>query len=104
MPQSNNDLPSLDALQKKIDSVRNRGKQDTPDQGPENAGLAMRVISELAAGLAVGGVLGYLLDYGLDTLPLFSILCFFLGAAAGFRNIYRAINEETGETKNDAKE
>jgi len=103
MPQSNDDLPSLEALQQQIDSVKDRGKQDEPDEGPENAGIAMRVVTELAAGLVVGGILGYLIDRGLDTLPLFTILCFFIGAIAGFRNIYRSVTRDMEETNKTLK-
>lgn len=49
----------------------------------------MRIGVELVAALLVGVGLGYLLDEWLDTKPLFALLGFFFGAAAGFMNVYR---------------
>ena len=53
-------------------------------------GLAFRIGTELVAALAVGVGIGLLLDYWLDTGPLFLVVFFFLGAAAGMLNVYRA--------------
>ena len=58
------------------------------------AGRAMRAGIDLAAALLVGGFLGYWLDKWLNTKPLFMILLFFAGFAAGFLNIYRS---QTGQ-------
>jgi len=56
-------------------------------------GIAMRLSVELAAGLVVGGVMGYFLDRWLHTRPWLMIVFFFLGAAAGIRNVLRAAEE-----------
>lgn len=53
-------------------------------------GLAFRVGIELAAGLVVGGGLGWLLDRWWGTGPAMLILFFFLGAVAGMFNVFRA--------------
>lgn len=52
-------------------------------------GLAFRTGIELVSALAVGVGIGFLLDKWLDTTPWFLLLFFFLGAAAGFLNVYR---------------
>ncbi len=56
-------------------------------------GLALRLGVELVTGLAVGGGIGWLLDQWLGTLPLFLLLFFFLGAAAGIMNVFRTAKE-----------
>jgi len=56
-------------------------------------GFAFRVGIELVAALAVGVGIGWLLDRWLGTLPLFLLIFFFLGAAAGLLNVYRAAKE-----------
>lgn len=53
-------------------------------------GLAFRVGVELVAGVAVGVGLGYALDRWLGTRPWLMILFFFLGAAGGMANVFRA--------------
>lgn len=66
-------------------------------------GYAFRIGIELVAGLVVGGVIGWLLDTWLGTLPLFLILFFFLGSAAGILNVYRTARRmERAEAEDDA--
>jgi len=59
--------------------------------GPASGfGVAFRIGTELVAALIVGVGIGLLLDRWLDTGPLFLVVFFFLGAAAGVLNVYRA--------------
>jgi ATP synthase protein I len=51
--------------------------------------MAYRMSVELAAGLVVGGGIGWLLDSWLHTMPAMTIVFFILGAAAGIINVYR---------------
>ena len=51
---------------------------------------AFRTGIELVSALAVGVGIGFGLDKWLDTTPWFLVVFFFLGAAAGFLNVYRA--------------
>lgn len=86
-------------LDHKIKDARAKQEKDplaakTAKPGDTAAGRAMRAATELAAALLVGGFLGYWLDQWLHTRPLFMILLFFAGFAAGFLNIYRA---QTGQ-------
>ena len=53
-------------------------------------GLAFRVGVELVAGVAVGAGIGYALDHWLGTGPWLMIVFFFLGAAGGMMNVFRA--------------
>jgi len=53
-------------------------------------GLAFRVGVELVAGVAVGVGIGYALDRWLGTGPWLMIVFFFLGAAGGMMNVFRA--------------
>lgn len=56
-------------------------------------GLAFRLAVELVAGLVVGGGIGWLLDYWLGTLPIFLLVFFALGAAAGILNVIRTAKQ-----------
>ncbi|WP_245577540.1 AtpZ/AtpI family protein [Nisaea denitrificans] len=81
---------------------RARG-EDKNESGPkggrgamasEGLGMAMRIGVELVAGVGVGAGIGYLLDRWLGTGPWLLILFFFLGAAGGMMNVYRAATGE----------
>lgn len=86
-----------DDLEQKIRAARDRQAASQPSSGKSlaeregsPAGAALRVATDLVAALAVGGFMGYWLDEWLGTRPLFMVVLFFLGFAAGFLNIYRA--------------
>lgn len=49
----------------------------------------MRASSELAAGVIVGGGIGYLLDRQFGTMPIFLLIFLMVGMAAGFLNLYK---------------
>jgi ATP synthase protein I len=53
----------------------------------------MRIAVELMAAIAVGTVIGILLDRWLGTAPWLLLLFFVVGAAAGFVNVYRTAKE-----------
>ncbi|MFQ5625607.1 MAG: AtpZ/AtpI family protein [Methyloligellaceae bacterium] len=52
-------------------------------------GTAFRISSELVVGLLVGGLIGWQLDRWFDTTPVFLLVFFILGAAAGIWNVIR---------------
>jgi ATP synthase protein I len=52
-------------------------------------GKAMKVVVEIVAAMAVGLVIGMLLDNYFDTRPIFIIIFFLLGSAAGILNVFR---------------
>lgn len=96
------DLPSLDALRSKISDAR-RGKEETAYSGGGRAKAgAMTGLSELIAGVGVGGFIGYYLDQWLDTRPAMIILFIFLGLAGGVMNLYRAaLRDSTSQGSHD---
>lgn len=74
-----------------------RGAQDgktgqSADKGLQSSlGMGFRIGVEMVAAIAVGLGIGWLLDNWLGTGPWLLVLFFFLGAAAGVMNVYRAI-------------
>ena len=58
----------------------------------EGMALATRVSTELVAGLIVGAGIGWILDRWLNTSPLLLVVMFFVGAAAGMLNSWRALS------------
>ncbi len=72
---------------------RARGRRgDAPEAQARGSamGTAFRISSELVVGLLVGGLIGWLLDRWFDTLPVFLLVFFILGAAAGIWNVIRS--------------
>ena len=53
-------------------------------------GNAFKLGTELVAAVAVGTIIGFILDNWFDTKPLLIIVFFLFGAAAGIMNVFRA--------------
>jgi ATP synthase protein I len=51
--------------------------------------LGFRVLTEFAAAVVVGALIGWQIDVWAHTLPLFLIVFLAIGTAAGFWNVYR---------------
>ena len=60
-------------------------------------GIALRFSTEMVVALILGGLLGYGIDWLAGTKPIFLILFFVLGAAAGIRNVLHAAKELNAE-------
>ena len=55
-------------------------------------GNAFKLGTELVAAVAVGTIIGFILDSWFDTKPWLIIIFFFLGAASGMLNVIRTAN------------
>ena len=55
-------------------------------------GNAFKLGTELVASVAVGTIIGFILDNWFDTKPWLIIIFFFLGSAAGMLNVVKAAN------------
>ena len=55
-------------------------------------GIAFKLGTELVAAVAVGTIIGFILDSWFDTKPWLIIIFFFLGTAAGILNVIRTAN------------
>lgn len=87
------DLASFDERLKAIqqaEQVRTGTAQKKPDRGYSQGN---RVLAELIAGIAGGGLLGWLFDSWLGTAPWLLLVMLFLGIAVAFRNIIRISQE-----------
>ena len=56
-------------------------------------GNALKLGTEFVAAVAVGTIIGFILDGWFDTKPWLIIIFFFLGAAAGMLNVVRTANK-----------
>ena len=55
-------------------------------------GSAFKLGTELVSAVAVGTIIGFILDSWFDTKPWLIIIFFFFGAAAGMLNVIRTAN------------
>lgn len=70
------------------------GLDDKPPEPPPPFGLAayaLRLATELVAGVIVGGFIGWWIDRRFGTSPIALIACFALGTAAGAWNVVLAV-------------
>ena len=103
------DPDRLNDLGKRLDELQTRQAAKTQRQPPGQSSIAFRFATELVAALVVGGGLGWGIDwlcghFGFHTRPVFMIVFFVLGAAAGIRNVMRAaqeINAEIAKARSD---
>lgn len=88
--------PSPDDLDARLQQARAKrsGTQEDQDRETIRSGLgfALRLGVEIVAALAVGVGIGLLLDRWLGTAPWMLVVFFFMGSAAGFLNLYRAVS------------
>ena len=66
--------------------------QDLDEKKGSFMGNAFKLGTELVAAVAVGTIIGFILDSWFGTKPWLIITFFFLGAAAGILNVIRAAN------------
>ena len=71
--------------------IKKQIENDSENRG-SFMGSAFKLGTELVAAVAVGTIIGFILDNWFDTKPWLIIIFFFLGAAAGMLNVIRAAN------------
>ncbi len=83
-------LKDLDARLERAREAQDRRAGRGAEDGRRGAlGFALQAAIEMVAPLAVAVLIGWFIDNWLATGPLFLVLFFFLGAAAGGLNVYR---------------
>ncbi len=71
--------------------IENKNSSDNVKRGAF-MGNAFKLGTELVAAVAVGTIIGFILDSWFGTKPWLIIVFFFLGAAGGMLNVIRAAN------------
>ena len=85
MSSDQNDIRNL---QEKIQAAKKSSAPDTRD-APKPIGKIMKVVVEIVAAMAVGLGIGLLIDNYFNTRPIFTLIFFLLGSAAGILNVFR---------------
>ena len=68
-------------------SKRNLYKNDKP---PSSIGTAFKLSTELVSAVAVGTIIGFILDKTFGTKPWLILIFFFVGVVAGIINVFRS--------------
>ena len=71
------------------EKIKKQIENDVENRG-SLMGSAFKLGTELVAAVAIGTIIGFILDSWFDTKPWLIIIFFFLGAAAGILNVIRA--------------
>ena len=80
----------LKNLEKRIDAAKDHiAEKNSPNIKPSPLGQVMKLVVEIVAAMAVGLGIGILADNYFETRPLFIIIFFLLGSAAGILNVFR---------------
>ena len=74
------------------EKLKNSSKITNSDRNSSSMGSAFKLSTDLVAHVAVGTIIGFILDSWFDTKPWLIIIFFFLGAIAGMLNVIRTAN------------
>ena len=76
--------------------IRKQVQSDSEKRG-SFMGSAFKLGTELVAAVAVGTIIGFILDSWFDTKPWLIIIFFFLGATSDMLNVIRTANRMQNE-------
>lgn len=89
----------LEALEQRIKKAKHK-----PEVEPSGASIALRMGSEMVAGVMVGAGFGYLVDGFFGTIPLFLIIFLFIGSAAGVKMMMQTSARYSDQMETEEKE
>ena len=76
----------LEIAKKKVSKRNFRDKK----QNPSSIGTAFKLSTELVSAVAVGTIIGFILDKTFGTKPWLILIFFFVGVVAGIINVIRS--------------
>ena len=80
-------------LKDRLKNARKKLKIEKENPQTSNFGQAFKLSTELVAAVLVGTIIGFILDNWFDTKPLFILIFFFVGFAAGILNVVRTAKD-----------
>ena len=87
-------MTNLDDLKTRLKIAKSKLQKKSLEKDDKKKGVflgnAFKLGSELVAAVAVGTIIGFILDNWFDTKPLLIIIFFLFGAVAGIVNVFRA--------------
>lgn len=92
----------LDALKQRLESARKPAPSADGSHRPVSYG--MRIGVDLVSGVMVGTLVGYGLDYWLNTMPAFLLIGMGFGTAAGVRLMMETARKAAADSEEEAQE
>ena len=86
-------MKNLKELSTRLEIAKKNIRNNEKNNGGSNAasfGKALKISTELVAAVAVGAILGFILDNWFGTKPLLTIIFFIMGVAAGILNVIKS--------------
>ena len=86
-------MKNLKEITTRLEIAKKKIKKEVMENKGTNVaslGNALKIGTELVAAVAVGTILGFILDNWLDTRPWLTISFFFMGVAAGILNVIKS--------------
>ena len=71
------------------DKLKNSSESEDSNANSSSMGTAFKLSTDLVAHVAVGTIIGFILDSWFDTKPWLIIILFFLGSIAGILNVIK---------------
>ena len=87
-------MSDLEDLKTRLKIARSKLQNQNLEKADKKKGVflgnAFKLGTELVAAVAVGTIIGFILDNWFGTKPILIIVFFIFGAAAGIMNVFRA--------------
>ena len=93
-------MKDLDDFKTRLKIAKSKLEKKIPKKDNEKntyLGNAFKLGTELVAAVAVGTIIGFILDNWFDTKPILIIVFFLFGAIAGIVNVIRAAKKMQNE-------
>ena len=86
-------MKDLEDLKTRLKIAKSKYEKPKNEKRGIFLGNAFKLGTELVAAVVVGTIIGFILDNWFDTKPLFILIFFFVGFAAGILNVVRTAKE-----------
>ena len=84
---------SKDTFKTRLEIAKKKASKRSSNRNQKsssNIGIALKLSTELVAAVAVGTIIGFILDDWFGTKPWLILIFFFVGVTAGIMNVFKS--------------